>query len=60
MDEYIEKAKELFYLMSKMVIKSLPREKILYLLEGLNIDYISLVTNITHKKSMPSMDKVLP
>lgn len=33
MDEYIEKAKELFYLMSKMVIKSLPREKILYLLE---------------------------
>lgn len=32
-----------------------PREQVLYLLGELNVNYISLVSNITNKKKMPSV-----
>lgn len=58
MEEYIVDAKELFDLMSEIGDLISSQEEILYLLGGLNAGYISIVTNITHKKNMPSIDEV--
>lgn len=57
MDEYIEDEKKLFDLMSATSGYISSKEQILYLLRGMNLDYIYVITNIT-QKNIPSIDKV--
>lgn len=47
MDEYIEDEKKLFDLMSATSGYISSKEQILYLLRGMNLDYIYVITNIT-------------
>lgn len=57
-DEYIEDAKELFDLMSATCDQISFREYILYLVGGLNYDFISLIMNITYMKNSSNIDEV--
>lgn len=58
MDEYISKAKDLFNTLFVIGNNIIIREKIMYLLDGLNSDYNALVTKLTSKKNMSPLEEV--
>lgn len=52
MNEYINRTKHLFNLLSAAGDTISLREQVMYLIEGLNFGYSSLITNLTYKNSL--------
>lgn len=58
MNDYISRAKDLCNHLSAASDPISPRDWIMYLFSGLNFDYSSLITTLTYKKEMPSLEEV--
>lgn len=58
MNEYINQAKDIFNLLLAAADPISLREQVIYLVSGLNFDYNSLITTLTYKKKMPTLEEV--
>lgn len=58
MSDFISRAKDLFNHLSVAGVQISLREQIMYLVNGLNFVYNSLITTITYKQKMPTLEEV--